>query len=258
MKDNFSAHADRYAQYRPTYPPALVAYMGQLPSEQWRLWDCGTGNGQLALPLTAHFAEVYATDISAAQLAQAPSHPRIRYSQQAAETADFPDHFFDLIVVGQAVHWFDFDRFYAQVRRMLKPEGYLVLTGYGVPQFPAALQPAFQSFYSATIGPYWDTERHYIDEGYQTLPFPFLEINAPTFAQHFDWSWAHLSGYLGTWSAVKHFERANGYTPVPDLIATLHSLWPTATSIPVTFPTLLRVGQLYLDEKPDAAKARIP
>jgi hypothetical protein len=54
--DHFSAQADYYAQYRPRYPAELFAYLAGIAPGHELAWDAGTGNGQAALGLAAHFA----------------------------------------------------------------------------------------------------------------------------------------------------------------------------------------------------------
>ncbi len=37
-----------------------------------------------------------------------------------------------MITVAQAIHWFDFEKFYAEVKRILKPSGIIAVIGYGL------------------------------------------------------------------------------------------------------------------------------
>ncbi|MCB0637844.1 MAG: methyltransferase domain-containing protein [Lewinella sp.] len=242
MKDNFSSQSDQYARYRPTYPAAYFDYLDTLVPNKQTAWDCGTGNGQVAVQLARTFDRVFATDISQAQIDQARPADHITYSVQPAEATDFPDLFFDLIIAAQAIHWFDFDRFYAEVRRTAKEEALLCVVGYARPTITDAVDQVVTEFYTQVVGPYWDPERRYIDDHYQTIPFPFEEIEPPAFAHELSWSLEHLIGYLNTWSAVKHFIRANGYNPVDALRARLEAQWGEAPLRPVRFPLLLRLG----------------
>ncbi len=244
MKDNFSALARQYALYLPTYPSALYDYLATVSREHKRAWDCGTGNGQVAQDLASYFEQVYATDISEQQLAGAIPHPKITYSLQPAEQTNFPSAFFDLITVAQAIHWFAFDRFYAEVKRTLKPGGIIAVIGYSNITIDSVLDPIITDFYSNIVGPFWDQERRYIDERYMTIPFPFKELSGPSFEQAIEWSFEHLIGYLGTWSAVKHFKDRKGYDPVTEIYDVLKEKWSSGTTKLVRFPILLRVGQL--------------
>lgn len=244
MKDNFSAHADLYASYRPTYPPELFEYILEVVIDRKMAWDCGTGNGQIATVLAQYFEQVEATDISEQQLLNAVHKPNINYSLQPAETANFPDQYFDLIIVAQAIHWFDFEEFYTTVKRTLKPGGTLIVSGYGMISIDENTDKIIYDFYTKTIGSYWDKERRYIDENYQTIPFPFDEIKAPQLCNKLDWNVEHLIGYLNTWSAVQHYIKALGTNPVDLIIEDLKKYWKEGESKELRFPVLLRAGRL--------------
>src|SRR5690606_26893711 len=99
---------------RPTYPDGLFAWLAAESPGRVLAWDCATGNGQAALALAEHFEAVVATDVSAAQLAHAPRHPRVRYAVAPAEASPLEDASADLVTVAQAFHWFDRDAFFAE------------------------------------------------------------------------------------------------------------------------------------------------
>jgi ubiquinone/menaquinone biosynthesis C-methylase UbiE len=128
-KDNFSSQSDQYAKYRPGYPAAFFEYLNTILTGTQNAWDCGTGNGQVATLLAKMFDTVYATDISQSQLDNAAHADNIIYSVQPAEQTDFPDHHFDLVIVAQAIHWFDFEKFYAEVKRTCKENALLIVIG---------------------------------------------------------------------------------------------------------------------------------
>ncbi|TWR30004.1 class I SAM-dependent methyltransferase [Mucilaginibacter pallidiroseus] len=244
MKDNFSQKADEYAKYRPTYPPELFDYLDTLVTNKVNAWDCGTGNGQVARQLAKSFVTVYATDISKTQLENAHKAENIIYTVQPAEQTNFPDGLFDLIVVAQAIHWFDFDRFYNEVKRTAKKDAIICVLGYGMLQISEQIDEVISNFYKNVIGPYWDDERKYVDEGYKTIPFPFEEIQTPAFTNTKDWELDHLVGYLNTWSAVKHFINQNGYNPIDELRVQIEPHWAAEEIKPVSFPLLLRIGKI--------------
>lgn len=244
MKDNFSTASDQYAQYRPGYPTAFFEYLNTILHNKSKAWDCGTGNGQIAGQLVHYFDNVYATDISAAQLANAIPGPKISYSLQAAEHTNFPDNYFDLVIIGQAIHWFDFDPFYKEVNRKVKSGGIIVVIGYGKLEITPELDTLIADFYTNIVGPYWDKERTYIDEEYQTIPFPFKTIQAPHFEHELQWTLEHLIGYLGTWSAVKHYKAANNSDPIKLIYQALKKAWGTESLRTIKFPLLLRVGKV--------------
>ena len=248
MKDNFSSQAGAYARFRPQYPPELIAELVALAPARQAAWDCATGNGQVAYALAEHFEQVLATDISAKQLALAKTHPRIQYREEPAENCSASDHSFDLIVVAQAIHWFDFERFYAEVRRVLRPGGVLALVGYRMFRTEnSALDAAIDHFYEHITGPYWDPERRYIDEEYRTIPFPFERIDLPEFALECRWTFEELIGYLSSWSAVQHYLRDTGENPIDLIEQDLRRAWGVGERLELQFPILLRVGLSWPD-----------
>ncbi|HEY4207874.1 MAG TPA: class I SAM-dependent methyltransferase [Puia sp.] len=245
MKDNFSAHSDKYAQFRPVYPDALYDFLLSLVPARDNAWDCGTGNGQVAQVLVHSFAKIYATDISRQQIENAFVHERIEYSVQAAENTSFPDNSFDLITVAQAIHWFDFGAFYGEVNRTIRGKGVLGVIGYGLIRLSPSLDAVIAAFYRDIVGPYWDKERRYIDDNYRTIPFPFDEVESPSFENIVEWTFEHLIGYLGTWSAVKHYEKATEKDPVDLIRDVLKKAWGAKqTTYTGRFPILLRVARI--------------
>ncbi len=248
MKDNFSHNSGNYAQFRPSYPDEVFTFLKTILIGKERVWDCATGTGQVAQKLVDLFDEVEATDLSENQLKNAVSHPKIHYSQQLAEETNFPDQYFDCITVGQAIHWFDFERFYTEVKRVLKPNGLLVVLGYGNIQVEnKEIQKVIEKLYSETLDGYWDPERHFIDEKYQTIPFPFKEMDHPEFSIRNTWNREQLLGYLKTWSGVKHYTDKHEINPI-DLI---FPEFPEFESTNVLFPVLIRIGKNHQNKSND-------
>ncbi|MCB7480042.1 class I SAM-dependent methyltransferase [Christiangramia sediminis] len=242
MKDNFSSKSANYKKFRPGYPSEVYEFIKSKLGSFEYAWDCGTGNGQVAGELAKFFDRVEATDISENQLKNAIQTPAISYSIQPAEKTNFKKDQFDLIICAQAVHWFDFDRFYTEVKRCLKPNGLLVLMGYGLFTSNPETNRVIAEFYEKTIGPYWDAERKYLDEKYQNIPFPFTEIKTPEFHQIYDWNIEHLLGYLRTWSAVKHYKNKHNEDPVALIEDSLRETFGNKNK--VVFPILFRMGKI--------------
>ena len=79
VQDNFTDQADLYARYRPNYPPELYDYLLSLCKDKDVAWDCGTGNGQVAVELAKHFNKVHATEIREEQIKNAARRDNIIY-----------------------------------------------------------------------------------------------------------------------------------------------------------------------------------
>ena len=243
MKDNFSHQSADYANFRPQYPKEIFDEIKTRLKSSTCAWDCATGNGQVAKELSKFFEDVKATDISKNQLNQAPKLANINYSVQTAEKVDFPDNSFDLITVAQAIHWFNFDKFYTEVKRTLKNDGIFVVLGYSLFRSNPETNKIMDDFYYNIIGPYWDEERKYLDDGYKSIPFPFQEIETSEVFFKEEWQLERLIGYLKTWSAVKHFIDKNGYDPVDELYDDLKESFGDKNII--EFPILFRMGRVF-------------
>ncbi len=206
--------------------------------------DVATGNGQVASAIAPYFTTVYGIDISQKQLDNAIQQENIIYKQETAEHTSFSDNQFDLITIAQAIHWFDFDAFYKEVYRILKPSGTIAVMGYGLLSTNSKTDEVINRFYNNIIGGYWDSERKYIEEEYKTIPFPFDEIYIDKqFSNIFTWTFEQLMGYLETWSAVQHYIRQNGSNPLDIIKDDLKESWDKSDKR-VTFPLLLRMGRL--------------
>jgi len=128
--------------------------------------------------------------------------------------------------VAQALHWFDLPRFYAEARRVLRPNGLLAVWCYGIATIPAQYGEAlFQDFYHNVVGPYWQPERQLVETGYRTLAFPQPEIAVPEFTLQLDWSLDELLGYASSWSATARYIAARGADPMPGLRAEMLPCW---------------------------------
>lgn len=243
--DHFSPVAGQYASFRPSYPDELFDWLSSVSPQRTQAWDCGAGNGQATAPLSARFERVLGTDISSAQLASAPRLGNVEYRVTPAETSGLADHSADLVTVAQAMHWFDLPAFYAEVRRVLKPQGVIAAWGYnrfliGQPD----LQRLIDHFYEDTIGPYWPAERVHVENEYRHLSFPFNRIHTPRFSLHKEWPREHLLGYLRSWSAVARFQAANGIDPVSLLENEIGLYWPEGKSYWIEWPLFMQVGKV--------------
>src|SRR5688572_7273044 len=202
-KDYFSGHSKLYATFRPTYPEALYQFIFKQLSSRSAAWDCATGNGQVAQVLSRHFDQVFATDISQQQIDNAFQAKNIQYTVQPAEETTFADNQFDLITVGQALHWFDMEKFYKEVKRVGKKDGLLAIWGYAVCRVNPKVDEHFYHFYNHVVGPYWDSARKMVEEEYKNIPFPFDQIPSPQFSIEVEWTLEEFGGYLTTWSATQ-------------------------------------------------------
>ncbi|MEO8084170.1 MAG: class I SAM-dependent methyltransferase [Ardenticatenales bacterium] len=244
-EDHFSRQPDRYAQARPRYPAALFAFLADLAPATGAAWDCATGSGQAAIGLAERFDVVYATDLSAAQIAQAAPHPRIRYAVAPAEACGLPDASVDAVTVATAAHWLDLDRFYVEVRRVVRPGGVVALWSYyGNTIEPALESSAPQRLHREILGSYWAPGNALAGVGYDPLPFPFDEVAWPGFEATTEWTVDDFLDYLRSWSAAQTYTAVHGSDPV-DLVADeIRAAWGDVRTRRARWDLFGRVGRV--------------
>ncbi|MBC7553954.1 MAG: class I SAM-dependent methyltransferase [Taibaiella sp.] len=242
VQDNFSGVAAEYAAFRPQSPEAIYDFLFSHVKNFGTAWDCGTGNGQVACRLAERFGKVYGTDISEEQLRLAPAKDNIAYLRERAEATRLPENSIDLITIAQAIHWFDFDAFYKEVRRVGRPGGLIAAWTYNLLKLTPELNAVIDHFYYNITHAYWDKERDLVDAGYSTIPFPFAEIQAPeiNIVQH--WTIHQLMGYLRTWSGVRHYMQQEKNDPVLLIAHDLENAWGSTELLEVRWPVFVRAG----------------
>lgn len=249
FKDLFSNHASDYKRFRPTYPEALFSFLSKQVTVHEAAWDCGTGNGQGAIGLAPYFKQVYATDASKAQIDQTAVAENITYAVATAEQSNLPDQSVSVVTVFQALHWFNLDKFYREVKRVLLPNGILAVMGYntaitGIAGVDAVYREfCFDYLWEKDC---WAMERGSLNSNYKEIDFPFQVVATPSFKIEMQWCYQDYLAYLNTWSAVKIHIQKYDENPVEHYVAPkIASLWPDKTmSRTVHFPLILKVGRV--------------
>src|SRR6266498_1435493 len=241
FEDHFSKHSQLYAQHRPQYPEEIYAYLASIAPGNSLAWDCGTGNGQAAIGLAKYFDKVYATDASAEQIAHAYANPKVDYHVEPAEHTSLDDCTVDLVTVAVAIHWFNFDEFYTEVKRVLKPNGILAAWTYSFTEISPEIDLLVKKYYYEIVGEFWPERIHYLEEGYRTLPFPFEEITPPSFAMKVNWTLDQFAGFLNSWSATQRYKERKGHHPLEIIWDELSAAWGTGPRI-VQWPLHFRMG----------------
>jgi ubiquinone/menaquinone biosynthesis C-methylase UbiE len=243
FKDLFSQDSENYAKFRPHYPAALFAYLSSLAPSNACAWDCATGNGQAAVALAAHFDRVMATDASSMQINNSMRHHRVNYSVASAEKSNLNSTSIDLITVAQAFHWFDHEAFFVEVKRVLKPQGVLAIWCYELCSVSREVDAVVYHLYTELLGPFWEKERRFIEEGYRNNIFPLREIAPPSFSMEASWTLDQFVGYLKTWSPLSKYRAIYGEDAVEKIMPALKNAWGEKPLQKVNWPISLRVGR---------------
>lgn len=208
-----------------------------------RAWDVGTGNGQVAIALAECFDEVLATDPSEAQLAAAREHPRVRYRTATYDSA-LPDASVQLVTVGQALHWFDPDKFFAEVHRVMVPGGFFAAFAYVHSRVTPEVDAVTLHYHDVTCADHWAPEHHLIRDGYRSMSLPICEIQAPPFEIRTMMSLERYLGFHRSWSATQRLIKAGGEAQVLAFERAVAAQWGDAAQREVVWPMFVRAGTL--------------
>lgn len=244
MKDLFSAQADLYARYRPTYPTELFDFILGYVHRRDAVWDCATGNGQVARSLAPHFLRVCATDISENQLRNAVRMERIEYALSPAEQTPFADDSFDLVTVGQAYHWLDTSAFCREATRVCRDGAIAAIWGYVSGDSGHEVDRLLHRWNHEILSPYWEPERKHVHAQYQTLPFDFDHIADRNFKISISWSFDELIGHMRTWSAHQNMIRKSGDAAFLAIIDEIRHAWQDGDQKNFVFDIFLRLGRV--------------
>jgi len=246
--DHFSSRAEAYAKFRPTYPAALYdAVVGLCPRTTLAV-DCATGSGQAAHALAGFFDAVIATDASAEQISHATPHAKVRFHCTPAEDLRIvAKGTANLVTVAAGVHWFDRERFYAEIARILSPGGVIAVWTYGpdahvCPAVDAIIEHVANDLTAAD----WPPQTELVRARYATLDFPFVEVDGMNdFGCTLSWSLDDVCGVIRTWSGVIRYEQRTGDDVIDRIRPALERAWPVNNfgPTPVRIPLGLRVGR---------------
>ncbi|EJD38164.1 hypothetical protein AURDEDRAFT_92054 [Auricularia subglabra TFB-10046 SS5] len=144
----------------------------------------------------------------------------------------------DLVTVGQAAHWFDYNRVWGELSRVMAPGASFAFWGYSEMRFTRypALTPLITHYSQGedldTLGPYWQQPGRWLIETHlQHVPQPpkppFTDVRQTFFVgQHFPQyaaqgrdvqpvilqkklDWPGVEAYLRTWSSLHTYQEVH-------------------------------------------------
>lgn len=134
---DFGKTADDYLTHRAGFPESLFSKLSALNviKAGSRMVDIGTGTGTLGRGFARLGCEVTGVDpaaslLEAARTLDAAEGINTQYEVASAEALGLPDGSMDIVGAGQCWHWFDAASACSEIKRVLKPNGTLVVAYY--------------------------------------------------------------------------------------------------------------------------------
>jgi hypothetical protein len=146
-------------------------------------------------------------------------------------------------VAAQAAHWFDWNRYVAEVERVARPGALVALVSYGILRVAGEAGRLIETYYRDVVGPYWPAGRQHVENGYRDLAWPWPSVDAPPIDMTADWTRDELVGYVTTWSATVKLVDTVGPAPFEAFRAKLATMWPEEERRTVTWPLAIRLAR---------------
>ena len=174
----FSNRVENYLKYRPAYPPAIIPLLESecgLTAEAV-IADLGSGTGFLTELFLKHGNPVFGVEpnpeMRVAGEKVLAKYPRFSSVHAAAEATGLPDHSIDLVVAGQAFHWFDRAAARPEFVRILKPGGWVVLAWNGYRVESSRMMAAYQDLVVRYGTDYSEVQREVVGCDVETFYAP--------------------------------------------------------------------------------------
>jgi SAM-dependent methyltransferase len=194
-EERFSDRVSDYIKYRPGYPAALfdhlVHELGITPD--WIVADVGAGTGILSAEWVRRGHQVFGVEPNTPmrEAAEELLKGETRYAclDGSAEHVGLPIRSIDLIVAGQAFHWFKPTEARAEFQRILKPGGWVAIIWNDRRPDSTPFLRAYEEILLAHGIDYADVNHRNVSERQLVSWFAPGEMRVATFdnAQRFDW-----------------------------------------------------------------------
>ena len=199
-KKRFSSRADNYSKFRPSYPEEIISFLEaeEVLYKDSIIADIGSGTGILTELFLKNGNVVFGIEPNIEMRIAAEfnlnKYQNFHNIDGSAESTNMEDNNVNIITVGQAFHWFDQSKARKEFKRILKPEGFVVivwnnrkrsgskfleayedlLLTYGTDYRKISdIQINFEQFYG--IGKNSEGHLREVFENYQLLNFPGLK-----------------------------------------------------------------------------------
>ena len=208
--ERFSSRIADYIKYRPGYPGEIITLLknecGLTPESV--IADIGSGTGKLTELFLANGNLVFGVEPNSGMRAAAEqilqSFSNFKSLNGSAESTGLKDSSADFVVAGQAFHWFDPEKFKLEAKRILKGNGWVVIT-WNVRKLVSTLFLEDYERLLLTYGTDYQEIRHEKAEATIPLFFTAMPAHIATFPNQQVFDFEGLKGRV----------RSSSYTPEP-------------------------------------------
>lgn len=235
---SFGTVGERYARFRPGFPPSVCDALAAEVKVRALAVDVATGSGQLAVALAPHFEAVLGVDSDSRMLAHACECSGVTYATSPADRLPVAAHSVGLVSVANAIHWIDTAGFRSELERVLVHQGVFAILKHGSPVLPKLVHD-LDAEYRDVLRPYADARLDVHNLTFAEVPLGFDRDGSFDGYVDYDWTWDHYLGLLATFSAASAYQAARGLCPTSRIAARVRDVWGEGRR-PVRFPVHAR------------------
>ena len=190
-KKRFSSRVANYIKYRPSYPPEIIDFLEkkEILAKNTVIADIGSGTGILTKIFLDHGNRVYGVepnkDMREAAEKILQEYTNFASLEGSAESTGLEERSIDLIIAGQAFHWFDIEEAKREFIRILKPGGNVVLIWNNRAKAGSDFNSEYESFmlkygtdYKEVMKKEGNVKRFYIYQKEAFYNFQELDFNS--------------------------------------------------------------------------------
>ncbi len=246
-RERFSSRVDDYRRFRPSYPPALIAYLLDRTglAAGARVADIGAGTGIFTGLLLEAGLSVTAVEPNANMLAAAKSlysaNPGFHSSGGGAEDTGLASASVDLVTAAQAFHWFANRAAVTEFDRILRPGGHLALV-WNRRQVEEPLQRDYDALLRRYAPDYGRVNHMNIeDAGLE----PFFAAGTMSIERFDNVQQLDFDGLIGRLRSASYCppESSAQYAELCDTLAELFERYAVEDRLQFTYQTRLYLGQ---------------
>ena len=242
----FSSRVEDYIRYRPSYPQAILAWLERecRPTAAAQIADIGSGTGILSRLLLDFGCEVFGVEPNAGMRAGAErllaGEPRFHSVDGRAEATTLPAASVDFVTAGQAFHWFDQVAARGEFRRILKPNGWVVLLWNERLVTPGFLTE-YEDLLQRLSTDYGRVDHRQIGAEAIDRFFGHGQWLAASFPNHQDFDWEGLRGRLLS-SSYAPLPVPPHYQPMIEELAAIFATYQHSGQVRVVYETRVYAG----------------
>ena len=196
----FSKTVDNYVRYRPDYPAAIVLFLLEKLdlNESSVVADIGAGTGKSSLPFLENGNPVLAVEPNEAMRLAAENllnhFTNFTSVNGSAEATNLAENSADLILAGQAFHWFDIPKARKEFLRIARPNAGLCLLWNKRADTASDFMQAYNDFLNTYATDYTKVNLRYINAPDYELIFGHTDWQTQTFPNQQIFDWEGLKG----------------------------------------------------------------